>query len=306
MERREPAQDRCHWAAGRGLLSYPFGVRAHLALGSTKQLKMVCSRTKWLPTFPVSAGQAGLSYLTFNTEEKLTGLHTSPARDAEMSFRLLNLRRAEVKSLLWSDWVPGYRNYTGWQWSHLLSQAVVCSFHPPKHPQQKCIDKPMLLRSTEKVEKRWQERGSLSLYIWLSTNISNFSFPICCLLVRVDMEMNSQTLTVSIWGKQVSGMLYDLSHLFFQLSSFHEMLHCQLIGIYGSSPCNFDKVFYVCCAGSSNRATCCFLSEWRMPPSPSFQSSQVWTHLLKSFTCSAWEIRRMKTIFRLGNEFQSK
>lgn len=182
---------------------------------------MVCSRTKWLPTFPVSAGQAGLSYLTFNTEEKLTGLHTSPARDAEMSFRLLNLRRAEVKSLLWSDWVPGYRNYTGWQWSHLLSQAVVCSFHPPKHPQQKCIDKPMLLRSTEKVEKRWQERGSLSLYIWLSTNISNFSFPICCLLVRVDMEMNSQTLTVSIWGKQVSGMLYDLSHLFFQLSSFH-------------------------------------------------------------------------------------
>lgn len=201
--------------------------------------------------------------------------------------------------------VHGHRNHTGWRWSHLLSQVVECSFHPPQHPQQKCVDKPVLLRGTEKAEKRRQGRGSLSPYMWLATNISNLSFPIPCLLAKVDKEMNSQILTVTIWGKQVSGMLYDLSHLFFQPSSSYEILHCQLIGIYGSNPCNFDKLFYVCHAGSSNHATCCFLSEWRMPQSPSFQSSQVWTRLLRSFTCSAWEIR-MKTIFSLGNEFQSK
>ena len=259
---------------------------------------MACSRAKWLPTLVASAGQAGLSYLTFNTKEKLICLHTSPLRDAEMSFRLLNLRRAEVRTWPCSD-CNTRPHGSGWLWSRLLSQVVECCFHPTQHPQQKRADQPLLLRGAEKVEKRQEGRGSLSPYVWLATNLSNLWLPIPCLLARVDM--NSQILTVSIWWKQVSGMLYDLSHLFFQPSSFHEMLRCQLIGIYGSSACNFDKAFYVCHAGSSNHATWRFLSEWRMPLSPSFQSSQVWTHLLRSSTCSAWEIRRVKTIFNLGN-----
>lgn len=99
-ERQEPAQDHSDRAADKGLLSHPFGVHAHITRGSTKQLKMVCSRAKWLSTLIARAGQASLNYLTFNTKEKLICLHTSPARDAETSFRLLKLRRAEVKSLL--------------------------------------------------------------------------------------------------------------------------------------------------------------------------------------------------------------
>lgn len=121
--------------------------------------------------------------------------------------------------------------------------CVACSFHPPLHPQQKLVDKPVLLGGNEKAEKIQEGRGSLSPYIWLTTKLSNLSFPIPCLLARVHKEINSQILTVSIRGKQVSGILYDFSDLLFQLSSFHEMLRSQPIGIYGSSPCNFDKVF---------------------------------------------------------------
>lgn len=88
LERQEPVQDHSHQAAGRGWLSHPFGVPAHLAHGSTTPLKVACSRAKRLPTLTVSAGQAGWSYLTHNAKEKLICLHTSPARDAEMSFRL--------------------------------------------------------------------------------------------------------------------------------------------------------------------------------------------------------------------------
>lgn len=69
IERQEPAHDHSHRAVDRGLLGYPVGVHAHLAHGSTKQLKMACSRAKWLPTLIASAGQASWSYLTFNIKE---------------------------------------------------------------------------------------------------------------------------------------------------------------------------------------------------------------------------------------------
>lgn len=59
-ERQEPAQDCSCQAAEIGLLRYPFGVHACLVHGSTKHLRMACSRTEWLPSLTASAGQAGL------------------------------------------------------------------------------------------------------------------------------------------------------------------------------------------------------------------------------------------------------
>lgn len=100
-------------------------------------------------------------------------------------------------------------------------------------------------------------------------------------------------------------MLYDLSHLFFQPSSFHDTQHSQLIGIYGSIPGSFDKVFYVCSAGSSKHATRHFVFEWRMPPKPQFSEQSSVNTSFKKFYLFSMEIQ-MKTSFSIGNEFQSK
>lgn len=100
LERQEPTQDRSRRAADRGLRTYPFGDCSHITHGDTKQLKMACSTAKWLPTLTASAGQAVLSYPTFNSKEKLISLHASPAKGAGTSFRLSDRGRAEVESLL--------------------------------------------------------------------------------------------------------------------------------------------------------------------------------------------------------------
>lgn len=55
----------------------------HLALGSTKQMKMASAVHSGFLFSTGSLGQASLNYLTFTTKQKLNCLLTSLIRDAE-------------------------------------------------------------------------------------------------------------------------------------------------------------------------------------------------------------------------------